>query len=134
MGETLDRLREILPLLQAAPPDGSGEFVTYDVEVGYACTRNLYVSSSVAVCNAEMTAGTIFPVHYHDAVEFFIVHVGSLVVYADGERTDMGVGDVITLPSKVAHSVHSPVDAQFLAVSIPPAEGYPGVHRKSLDG
>ena len=124
----LQRMREILPLLQAAPADGSGEYVRYDVEIGFACASRLLVSDTVAVCNAELAKGTIFPVHYHAENEWLIVHSGELIVYIDGTRHELMVGDFLHIPAGAAHSLAAVTDVAVVAVSVPPAEGFPGVH------
>ena len=127
MSPTLERMKQILPLLEAAPPTASGEFVRYEVEIGYCVGLRLFNTAGVAVQNIAMAKGTIFPVHFHEEKEVFIVHNGNLLVIVDGERVAMGQGDMLEIPPKAAHSASATTDCEFIATTVPPASGYPGV-------
>jgi quercetin dioxygenase-like cupin family protein len=89
----------------------------------------------LAVVNCDIPTGTAGPpVHVHPASdETFIVLSGTLLVYLDGEVTELGAGDLVHIRRGTRHSFATPPPsaARFLTLHTP--GGFEQFHAAAAD-
>jgi len=98
----------------------------------------LYKNQEIAVCRAAVKGGTRWPAHYHEAWEYIVVYQGEMHIENKIEDSKGGLKEregihVVKAPGiyymrpRVLHEVYFPVDSLMIAITVPAAEGFPGV-------
>jgi quercetin dioxygenase-like cupin family protein len=98
----------------------------YDMVAGTATTFNLYRDESIAVARIFASAESKFPLHSHDQREFAIVYTGCMILDINGKKKTIHTGESTYINAGIEHSAYFPEDTWILAVTVPPAPGYPG--------
>jgi len=105
------------------------DHVIYDLEQGTCIAFTKLRNLNIHVVHAFMSAGTIFPLHYHDdSAETLILESGNMTVMCDEEgceqiRHELKPGIPLWLPERLNHFLHAKEDSWILAILIPPDKG-----------
>ena len=83
----------------ASPSRGATETMTYRVDLG---------------------SGQRLPEHRHDHEEVFHVIDGRLVVWLDGDETELGRGDTVMIPPGVSHFSYEAAGASATLLAVMP--------------
>lgn len=103
--------------------------IIYDLDQGSAITFTLHRNANSHVLRAFLSAGTIFPLHNHEAsAETLILETGNITVMSDGQgddqiRQELREGVPMWIPEKLNHFLHAKEDSWILAILIPPDQG-----------
>lgn len=81
--------------------------------------RPLHLAPSSLLMHAEFGQGSFVPTHIHDTQDE-ILHIleGVLEFELEGETIRAGVGDTVSLPKGIAHSLHNRSDALTRALVV----------------
>jgi len=122
----LEALTKELTLGRLSQKKGTA-WVEYEVTDGYCLGIGLYHNAESAVQRSIMTAGTVFPRHWHlDATEILIITHGTLEIREDNkEPFTIGVGELHQFAKGIPHSVVALEDTRLLGITVPAGDGYP---------
>jgi len=119
--ERLKQLTEQLINLKDITEDSVNGLREYKVKQGNAFATALKHNREVAVAQAFMSAGTIFPYHVHEnATEVIVVYSGKVTIVTDESRSVLTVGDSIHICAGCGHTLHAITDTKVIAITIPP--------------
>lgn len=131
MNGALAKLREITDQMERSPEleeiISSKSYVEVETEIGEpVMIFHLQKDKYVAVCKAICWAGSVLKRHSHPETEVMTVYYGLMVIeYDDGETVTVGEKTVITIPPGKPHRVSFPENCKLIAITMPPAKGYP---------
>jgi quercetin dioxygenase-like cupin family protein len=100
--------------------------VVYDLDQGTAISFTLKDTDDVHVIDSFLSAGTIFPLHHHEASsETLTLYSGNITVLCDEPGTDcirheLQIGVPFFIPDGMNHLLHAKEDSWVLASLIPP--------------
>lgn len=115
-------------LLPPLVKDTGRSYKVYSVDQGECLGFELLANEKIAVQKNFSRAGTIFPKHCHEEAEIMVVYEGQMEIHFDANTvTPLGVGEHIFIEANTPHWAVFPVDTWIIALTIPPAAGYPGV-------
>lgn len=87
---------------------------------------HLLKHDTLSVIQEHMPPGTAEKTHFHhNAIQFFFVLRGTLVIENDGARHELEAGEGLAVQPRVVHQVRNegPSSAEFIVVSAPPSHG-----------
>jgi quercetin dioxygenase-like cupin family protein len=81
--------------------------------------RPLHLTPSALIMHAEFGPGSFVPTHVHDTQDE-VLHIleGVLEFELEGRTIKAGVGDTVSLPMGIAHSLHNRSDALTRALVV----------------
>jgi len=119
--EKLRALTETLVDMKTIAVPVSTGMKEYKVEQGYAMAMALKNNEDVAVAQAFMSAGTVFPYHAHESSEeVLVVYKGKVTVITDEGRKRLKAGDSLHIRKGCGHLLHAKTDVKIIAITIPP--------------
>jgi len=98
--------------------------IDYDLKVGSCIGTNLFNNKQIAVQNAFMCKGSIFPMHKHKEHEYLLIYVGKLEV-KNGDTLILKKGDVVHFKPNEQHSVKALENTYLVGITMPASAGYP---------
>lgn len=128
VSENIKRLREITPLMDFSNliSVNSTPFVKLNMIEGDSFMIGLHKEKDIAVAREFASAGTKFPVHFHEELEYIIVYKGSVEIGIDNGKIILNKGDFIRFEEGKTHSAFFLEDTWFLAITIPASKDWPG--------
>ncbi len=113
---------------------GNGDrIVIVKTSRGLSKCYGLHKRDDAASCICVSTAGTVYPIHAHDAVEYAAVKSGKLKVYMLGKIHVFGENDFFLIPKGEPHIVHFIEDTELFVTSFPAIPEFPGGGRFSYE-
>jgi len=117
----LKELTEALVNLSDISDDHASGMREYSVKQGLALAIPLKHNNDVAVAQAFLSSGTVFPYHNHTkSSEIIVVYKGTIVIVTDEERRELNVGDSIAICPGCGHMLIAKTDVKVIAITIPP--------------
>ena len=107
------------------------ESIEYMVDGGKCVGFNLFHSDEISIQRAFMEAGTNFPRHSHEEVEWLLQVTGlaKLTKYDNGYVDDeimLEPSTMIEIPSNVSHSYEAIEPSWLIGITMPGINEYPG--------
>lgn len=131
------KLQQLTKKLSSLPDlieSKDGDTTKYKVEKGEGLCRGLLKKKDiVAVLDAFMKAGEIYPHHVHKETEWLVVYAGHIIVrYEDhvGIEDHARRGEAIRILAGRDHWCEAIDDSWVIGITIPEGEGYPDVGSK----
>ena len=130
MTEELDKLRELTANLPPIPKMADlkievAQHTEYKIKNGTCISRDLYSDNDVSVARLLITSGGELPEHKHKEKEYAVIASGKIVIYKEGKRMILGVGDCIVFEVNVLHRARALEDTWLIGVSIPCSKDFP---------
>ena len=105
---------------------GGAEWHRVVTECGIAMIRGLLKREEIAVSDNIASAGTIYPMHTHDACESLVVYKGKMNLHIGDKLVQI---DCSSKPyyfdAREEHWAEFPVDTEFIATTRPADKGWP---------
>lgn len=127
MNENLDKLMEMTPRLPRFPePVRQGDgFKEHRMTCGHSFSWALVDQPEISCARWFNSAGTEFPEHSHQQVEFLIPYVGQIFLSIAGVDSVLHTGQVQRIEPGVLHSSKFLEDTWYLAVTVPANDDWP---------
>lgn len=128
VSENIKKLREITPLMDFSNliSVNTTPFVKLNMIEGESFMIGLHKEKDVAVAREFAAAGTKFPEHFHEELEYIIVYKGKVEISLNGDKSILNKGDFIRFVEGRSHSAYFIEDTWFLAITIPASKDWPG--------
>ena len=127
MDNNLEILKDItskLPLLSNLIIERSNKYIKYKNLGGFCDGTSLLNKNEIAIQDAFMPKGNVFPAHLHDVNEIVIVYEGSLEVKTN-KIIVMNKGDLIKFEPNTLHLMTALEDTYMIGITIPSSPNYP---------
>ena len=83
-------------------------------------SRKLVPGDQMTVAQVYLKRGALVPMHVHDSEQMTYVLQGALRVHVDGEEVTVREGEVLHIPSRLAHQAEALDDTLELDLFSPP--------------
>lgn len=126
--ECIKQLKKLTPTLgdMVINKDNGDKWVEIKSGEGTVFMFNLLRSSTVAIAKAFLSAGATIEEHVHpDEQEWLIVYEGEMDFILGQQKQKYFVGEYVHIAEGILHSASFPKDTWLLAITMPPAAGYP---------
>jgi quercetin dioxygenase-like cupin family protein len=122
--EILKVITDKLPSLADFVILRKNKVIDYEIKDGHCIGVSLLNNDKVAIQDAYMRAGTMFPLHAHDVIEIIIVYEGELECVCDSV-IHLKKGDVTKFEVNTLHTCKAITDSHIIGITIPASPNYP---------
>ena len=105
-----------------------GSTVEFDMTEGVGYMVGIMQKEQIAVAKNICGKDALFPQHAHEVWELLVVYKGTMHLTVDGEIKILNEKDFYYLNPGTPHSAYFPIDCEFLAITMPSADEWPGVN------